>query len=55
MEENRSIDRKWILIPTAVLLVWLIFFFLPTMIVGKLWMQILLYISLFPLYGCLLY
>lgn len=55
MDEIGSIERKWLIIPTVVLVVWLIFFFLPTIIVGKLWMQILLYISLFPVYGCLLY
>lgn len=55
MDEIRSIERKWLLIPIAVLLVWLIFIFLPTIIVGKLWMLILFCISLVPVYGCVLY
>ena len=55
MEENRSIDRKWILIPGIVLVVWLIFFFIPTVLINKPWILVIFIISLFPVYGCILY
>ncbi len=55
MDEIRYIDRKWILIPGIVLVVWLIFFFLPTFLVNKPWTLVIFLISLFPVYGCILY